>query len=90
MQTDNRLLDDLARAASGALGALSGVRTEIEGQLGALMERWLKAQNLVTRDDFEAVKAMAAKARDEQETLKAKLAALEAELAALKGNPPQG
>ena len=88
MQTDNRLLDDLARAASGALGALAGVRTEIEGQLGALMERWLKAQNLVTRDEHEAVKAMAAKARDEQETLKAKLAALEAELAALKGNPP--
>lgn len=88
MQTDNRLLDDLARAASGALGALAGVRTEIEGQLGALMERWLKAQNLVTRDEFEAVKAMAAKARDEQETLKAKLAALEAELAALKGAPP--
>ena len=88
MQTDNRLLDDLARAASGALGALAGVRTEIEGQLGALMERWLKAQNLVTRDEFEAVKAMAAKARDEQEALAAKVAALEARADALEAMAP--
>lgn len=78
MQTDNRLLDDLARAASGALGALAGVRNEVEAQLRGVMERWLKAQDLVTREEFEAVKAMAARARAENEDLSARLAALEA------------
>ncbi|MBM3538038.1 MAG: accessory factor UbiK family protein [Alphaproteobacteria bacterium] len=81
MQTDNRLLDDIARAASGALGALGGLRAELDAQLRALLENWLKAQNLVTRDEFEAVKAMAAAARTENEALAARLAALEAGLA---------
>jgi BMFP domain-containing protein YqiC len=78
MQTDNRLLDDIARAASGALGALAGVRAEIESQVRALLDNWLKGQNLVTREEFEAVKAMAAKARAENEALAARLAELEA------------
>lgn len=81
MQTDNRLLDDIARAASGALGAFAGVRTEIDSQIRALLDTWLKGQNLVTRDEFEAVKAMAAAARAENEALAARLAALEAVLA---------
>ena len=81
MQTDNRLLDDIARAASGALGALAGVRAEIDAQIRALLDNWLKGQDLVTRDEFEAVKAMAAAARAENETLTARLAALEAALA---------
>lgn len=85
MQTDNRILDDLARAASGALGALAGLRAEMEAQFNALLERWVKSQNLVGRDEFEAVKAMAAKARDQQEELQARLAAVEAELAQLRG-----
>ena len=55
MQTDNRLLDDIARAASGALGALTGVRAEIDSQIRALLDNWLKGQDLVTRDEFEAV-----------------------------------
>jgi len=84
MQTDNRLLDDIARAASGALGALSGVRTEIESQLRGAVERWLKSQDLVTREEFEVVKEMAARARTENEALAAKVAALEATLAALQ------
>ena len=85
MQTENRLLDDLARAASGALGALAGVRGEIEAQLRSRLEAWLKAQNLVTREEFEAVKAMAAKARMENEALSARLAELERKLAAKTG-----
>jgi len=80
MQTDNRFLDDLARAASGALGALAGVRAEIEGQLRGQIDRWLKAQDLVTRDEFEAVKKMAAKARAANEELEKRLVALEAKL----------
>ncbi|MBI3709104.1 MAG: accessory factor UbiK family protein [Proteobacteria bacterium] len=82
MQSDNRLLDDLARAASGALGALAGVRAEVESQLRSVLDRWLKAQNLVAREEFEVVKAMAAKARMENEDLAARIAALEAALAA--------
>jgi hypothetical protein len=80
MQTDNRLFDDIARAANGALGALSGVRTEIESQIRGFMERWLKSQNLVTREEFEVVKAMAVRARTENEALAAKVSALEAAL----------
>ena len=85
MQTENRLLDDLARAASGALGTLAGVRGEIEAQLRSRLEAWLKAQNLVTREEFEAVKAMAAKARLENEALAARLAELEKKLADQRG-----
>jgi BMFP domain-containing protein YqiC len=82
MQTQNRIFDDIARAASGALGALSGVRAELESQLRGMMERWLKSQDLVTREEFEAVKAMAARARAENEDLAARVAALEAAHAA--------
>jgi BMFP domain-containing protein YqiC len=77
MQTDNRLFDDIARAANGALGALAGVRAEFEAQLRALLDNWLKGQNLVTREEFEAVKAMAAAARTENEALAARIEALE-------------
>jgi len=81
MQTENPFLDDLARAASGALGALSGVRAEVEGQIKSRLEAWFKSQNLVTREEFEAVKAMAAKARVENENLAARIAELERKLA---------
>jgi BMFP domain-containing protein YqiC len=80
MSSDNRLVDDLGRAASGALGALTGVRDEIEAQLRSRLEAWLKAQNLVAREEFEAVKEMAAKARLENEALSARIAELETAL----------
>ena len=81
MQSENPFLDDLARAASGALGALSGMRAEAEAQIKSRLEAWFKSQNLVTREEFEAVKAMAAKARLENETLAARVAELERRLA---------
>jgi BMFP domain-containing protein YqiC len=81
MQTDNRLLDDLARVATGALGALTGVRSEIEGRLREQFERVLSRMDLVTREEFDAVKAMAAKARAEQESLAHRLEMLEQRLA---------
>jgi BMFP domain-containing protein YqiC len=84
MQTDNRFFDDIARAANGALGALSGVRSEIESQLRGVMERWLKSQDLVTREEFEVVREMAARARTENEALAARVAALEAAVAATR------
>lgn len=84
MQVDNRLLDDLARVASGAFGALSGVRGEVEARLKHQFERILSEMDMVSREEFNAVKAMAAKARLEQESLEKRVAALEAALSAKK------
>ena len=84
MQVDNRLLDDLARVAGGAFGALAGVRGEVEARLRQQFERILSEMDMVSREEFEAVKAMAAKARMEQEALEKRVAALEAALAAQK------
>ena len=82
MQTQNRLLDDLARVASGAVGVATEMRGEVETQMRAQFEKVLSRFDLVTREEFDAVKAMAVKAREEQEDLAARLAALEASLAA--------
>jgi BMFP domain-containing protein YqiC len=87
MQTDNRLLDDLARMASGAVGALTGMRAEVEARLRDQLERILARMDLVTREEFDAVRAMAAKARSEQERLEARLAVLEARLETLAAKP---
>lgn len=88
MQTDNRLLDDLARMAGGALNALTGLKTEVEGLVRQQLEHFTDNLHLVTREEFEAVQAMAAKARDEQENLTVRLKSLEGELAALKSETP--
>lgn len=78
MQINNRFLDDMARVAAGAAGALAGVKEELEVLMRQRFEKWLGDMQLVTREEFEAVKAMAAKAREEQEALAARVAALEA------------
>ncbi len=88
MQSDNRILDDLSRAATGAMSALGALRQEVEGQARLVLERWLQTQNLVAREEFEAVREMAANARLENERLAEKLAAVEAELKILKGAVP--
>jgi BMFP domain-containing protein YqiC len=77
MQGQNRFFDDVARVASGAVGAISGVRGEIEARLRDQLERVLAGMDLVSREEFEAVKAMAAKAREEQEVLLRRIEALE-------------
>src|SRR5471032_2713611 len=87
MQTDNPLLDDLARVASGALGALTGMRAEIEARIRDQLERVLARMDLVTREEFEAVRAMAAKARGEQDRLLERIAALETRLDSLAAKP---
>jgi hypothetical protein len=91
MQTQNRFLDDLARVATGALGAFSGMRGEVETRLKEQFERVLGRMNLVTREEFDAVRAMAAKARAAQEALEKRVAALEARLgiAAPKSGGPK-
>ena len=67
MQTENRLLDDLARMANGALQYASGVREEIESRVRERVERMLADMDMVPREEFEAVRAMAQTARSEQE-----------------------
>jgi BMFP domain-containing protein YqiC len=74
MQVDNKLLDDLARLAGGAVGALTGIRSEMEGQFRQQLERILAQMDVVGRDEFEAVKAMAANARAAQEAAEEKAA----------------
>ena len=81
MQSQNRFFDDLARVANGAMGALSGVRSDIESRVRDQLERVLAGMDVVSREEFEAVKAMAAKARAEQEDLQRRVAALESQLA---------
>ena len=78
MQTRSRILDDIARVANGAAGVATGMREEIEALVQQRVERILAKMNLVTREEFEAVKAMAARARSEQEALEKRLRALEA------------
>lgn len=85
MQTSNPLFDDIARVASGALGAAAGLRAETQALLRERLRRILDKEGLVSREEFEAVRAMAAKARAEQEATAARLAILETELAALRG-----
>ena len=87
MRSQNRFFDDLARVASGATGAISGMRGEVEARFRNQLERVLAGMDLVSREEFEAVKAMAAKAREEQENLSQRVEALEAQLAA-RDRPP--
>ena len=90
MQSQNRFFDDLARMAAGAAGALTGVRGEIEARFRDQLERVLAGMDLVSREEFEAARTMAAKAREEQEILLRRIAALEGRLAALEHRDDPG
>ncbi|MCY3753904.1 MAG: accessory factor UbiK family protein [Alphaproteobacteria bacterium] len=81
MQTGKRVLDDLARMASGAAGAAGAVRDEMESMVRDRLQSLLDSMDLVRREDFDAVQEMAQNARMEQERLEARVAALEARLA---------
>ena len=81
MQVDNRLLDDLARLASGALGSLAGLKEEIDALIRQRLERLLADMELVQREEFDAVKTLAANARAAQEALEVRVAELEEALA---------
>lgn len=84
MQTENRIFDDLARLAGGAVDALAAVRQEIEARVRAQMEAMLGRMDLVTREEFEVVRDLAAAARSGEEALAARVAALEAKVAGLE------
>jgi len=89
MQTRNRLFDDVTKIAGGAVGTLAGAKREIEALVRQQLEWMLSSLDLVTRDEFDAVKEMAAKARSEQEDLAERLAALEAKTAPKKPVTPK-
>ncbi len=84
MQTENPLLDDLSKLASGALGTLDAMRKEIEGSIKARVERVASEMDLVPREDFEVVRDMAQKARAENDELKKRIEAIEAQLGSKK------
>lgn len=80
MTGPNRLFDDLSKLMTNAMGVAQGARTEAENALKSWMDRWLADRDFVTREEFEAVRAMAVKAREENESLKARIEALEKRL----------
>lgn len=86
-QTSNQLFDDLAKLMNDAVGAAQGVRQEIETIIRSQGEKILREMNVVQREEFEAVRAMAEKAREENERLEARIAALEAKLQERAGSP---
>jgi len=85
-QINNRFLDELAKLMTDAAGAAQGMRRDFETMLKAQGERLLRDMDVVQREEFEAVKEMASKAREENEQLTARVAALEALIAAFR--PP--
>lgn len=77
MQFDNKLLDDMAKMASGAAGSMLEMKRELEVMVGHQLEKLLQKMNLATREEVDALHGMLAKSREEQEKLKARLDALE-------------
>lgn len=78
MQSDNRIFDDLSKLINGAAGTIAGVGREFEANARERTREWIGGLDFVTREEFEAVKTLAATAREEVELLKARLAELEA------------
>lgn len=78
MQSENRLLDDLAKLVNGAAGTIAGMGREAESATREKAREWIGGLDFVSRDEFEAIKAIAIAAREEAEALKARLDALEA------------
>ena len=78
MQTKNKFMDDIGQMMTNAMGVAQGAKDEAETAMKGLIDRWLADRNLVTREEFEAVRVMAQKAREQNDALSARLDALEA------------
>ncbi|MBD0865751.1 MAG: accessory factor UbiK family protein [Rhodobacteraceae bacterium] len=78
MQTRNKLMDDISQLMTNAMGVAQGARQEAETAMKLMLDRWLADCNMVTREEFDAVRAMAQKAREENDALAARIAVLEA------------
>ena len=76
MQTSNKIFEDISKLMTNAMGVAQGARTEAETAMKGFIDRWMADRDFVTRDEFEAVRAMAVKAREENEQLKARLDAM--------------
>ena len=77
MQSRNKVFEDLSQLMTNAMGVAQGARQEAETAMKSMVDRWLADRDFVTREEFDAVRAMAQKAREENEALKARIAALE-------------
>ena len=77
MQSRNKILDDVSQLMTNAMGVAQGAREEAETAVKSILDRWLVDHDFVTREEFDAVKAMAQKVREENENLKARLDSLE-------------
>ena len=82
MQSQNRMFDDFVKVMNGAAGTLAGMTREAESAFRERMREWIGGLDMVSRDEFEAVKAIAVAAREEAQALKARVEALEASVAA--------
>jgi len=89
MQSENRLFDDFVKMMNGMAGTFAGMGREAEASAREKMREWMAGSDFVGRDEFEAVKAMAAAARDENEIIKSRIAALEAKVAGPAGATTQ-
>jgi BMFP domain-containing protein YqiC len=78
MQTRNKIMDDISQLMTNAMGVAQGAKDEAATAMSSMIDRWLADRDFVTREEFDAVRAMAQKAREENEVLKARLDALEA------------
>lgn len=76
MQTRNKFFDDMSQIMTNAMGVAQGAKDEAENAMKGMIDRWLADRDFVTREEFDAVRAMAQKAREENETLKARLDAM--------------
>lgn len=85
MQTRGKIFDDISQLMTNAMGVAQGARVEAETAMKGMVDRWLADRNMVTRDEFDAVRAMAQKAREENDMLRARIEALEAGKAASAG-----
>ncbi len=77
MQSRNKIFDDIAQLMSNAMGVAQGAREEFETAIHSTIDRWLADRDLVSREEFESVRLMAQKAREENEALAARLSELE-------------
>lgn len=77
MQTRNKIMDDISQLMTNAMGVAQGAKDEAETAMKSLVDRWMADRDFVSREEFDAVRAMAQKAREENEALKARLDAME-------------
>ena len=77
MQSRNKVFDDLSQLMTNAMGVAQGAKDEANNAMKSMMDRWLADRDLVTREEFDAVRTMAQKAREENDALAARIAALE-------------